>query len=61
ADHVVVMNEGGIEDQGTHDELILRNHTYQLVHEQRATRREFLLDQKTEARSREEDHTGGLA
>ncbi|MEO6866619.1 MAG: ABC transporter ATP-binding protein, partial [Gaiellales bacterium] len=55
ADHIVVMNEGGIEDQGTHDELILRNRTYQLVHEQRATRREFLLDQTGELAEHETD------
>jgi len=59
ADHIVVMGEGHIEDQGTHDELIARNSTYQLVHEQRAARREFLLDQTTEATRA--DTTGGLA
>jgi ABC-type multidrug transport system fused ATPase/permease subunit len=60
ADHIVVMREGSIEDQGTHDELIARNHTYQLVHEQRAVRREFLLDPAVEA-AKESDSSGGLA
>jgi ATP-binding cassette subfamily B protein len=59
ADHIVVMRAGGIEDQGTHDELIARNRTYQLVHEQRAARREFLLDQSPDALGR--DAEGKLA
>ena len=49
ADRIVVMHEGGIEDVGTHEELLARNETYQLVQEQRAARREFLLDPSTEA------------
>ncbi|MCW2928435.1 MAG: transporter related [Thermoleophilia bacterium] len=59
ADHIVVMGHGTIEDQGTHDELIQRNPTYQLVHEQRAARREFLLDEQAEGDASEK--TGGLA
>jgi ATP-binding cassette subfamily B protein len=59
ADHIVVMGHGRIEDQGTHDELIERSATYQLVHEQRAARREFLLDELAE--QDETERTGGLA
>lgn len=44
ADHVVIMHEGSIEDHGTHAELLSRNATYQLVQEQRAARREFLIE-----------------
>jgi ATP-binding cassette subfamily B protein len=44
ADHIVIMDKGSIVDQGTHDELIERSEAYRQVHEQRAARREFLLD-----------------
>ena len=59
ADRIVVMGAGRIEDQGTHAELLARNPTYQLVYEQRAVRREFLLDEEQEQDSSE--RTGGLA
>ena len=61
ADHIVVMFEGGIQDQGTHEELLARNTTYQLVHEQRAARREFLLDHAAEIEAAGEAPTGGMA
>lgn len=52
AERVVVMREGRIDDVGTHDELMQRNATYQLVHEQRSERREFLLDPNDETDQR---------
>lgn len=65
ADLIVVLREGRIEDVGTHDELITRSHTYQLVHEQRGhadgSRREFLLDQERERRLRTADQDGAPA
>lgn len=45
ADHIVMMDSGRIIDQGTHDELMQRSAMYQAVHEQRAARREFLLNE----------------
>jgi hypothetical protein len=53
------MGHGRVEDLGTHEELLERNATYQLVHEQRAARREFLLDEQAE--QDDADRTGGLA
>ncbi len=47
ADHIVVMDAGRIVDQGSHDELMERSAMYQAVHEQRAARREFLLNEST--------------
>ncbi|MBW3630774.1 MAG: hypothetical protein KY464_15970 [Gemmatimonadetes bacterium] len=61
AGRIVVLDGGRIVEQGTHDELISRNETYQLVHEQRAARREFLLEPEVEAAEHARDTTGGLA
>jgi ATP-binding cassette subfamily B protein len=61
ADHIVVLREGRVEDQGTHEYLLERSETYRMVHEQRGVRREFLLDPSEERARRTADQDGAPA
>lgn len=61
ADLIVVLRAGKVEDQGTHEELLERSATYRMVHEQRAVRREFLLDPADELKRRTPDQDGSPA